>query len=287
MEQHGCGSASGGEGGGCACGGSSAPNVEGVASIARVNGVALHGEGESPDPESLRQRAYSELLRQTAQGAGLLAQDDLPALDGVLSEAASDAIEALLERELKLPEPDEAACRRYFEAHPARYRSGERVLASHILFAVTPGVAVAALRQRAESLLVALRCETLEGPAFGKAAAEFSNCPSAAEGGSLGWLVAADCAPEFGQSLFGQDVSNAHVGVLPRLLSTRFGFHIVQVGAREPGVAQAFETVNGAIAQLLRQQAYMTALRQYLSLRVGQAVVEGVALEAADSPLLQ
>ena len=37
----------------------------------------------------------------------------------------------------------------------------------------------------------------------------------------------------------------------------------------------------------LRQQAWVNALRQYLQLLAGAAVVEGVALDAADSPLVQ
>jgi Mg2+-importing ATPase len=37
----------------------------------------------------------------------------------------------------------------------------------------------------------------------------------------------------------------------------------------------------------LRQQAFVTALKQYLSLLAGQAVVEGVELDAADTPLVQ
>lgn len=295
MQTHGCET-----GGRCACSAADVGRTSGVGieveavrdadtQVASVNGVGLHGEGESPDPEALRQRAYTELLRQAAQAGGLLGLGDPPAPDGVISEAASAAIEALLARELQaqLPEPDEAACLRYFQAHPARYCIGERVWARHVLFAVTDGVPVAALRQRAESLLVDLRCEAIDGPAFAQAAAEFSNCPSAAEGGDLGWLVVADCAPEFAAALFGQDEANAHVGVLPRLISTRFGFHVVQVCAREPGVSQPFATVRSAVAQLLRQQLYLTALRQYLSLLAGQAVLTGVALEAAASPLLQ
>ncbi len=280
-QQQGCGSGS------CGCA-STAPAIDDIkVAVAMVNGVPLHGEGESPDPEALRQRAYSELLRQAAQRRGLLAVGDMPSLDGVLSEAASDATLALLDRELQLPEPDEASCKRYFDAHPARYHVGEKVQAKHILFAVTPGVDVPGLRQRAEALLVTLRCEALDSPAFAKAAAENSNCPSGAEGGDLGWLEAQDCAPEFGSALFAQDEANAHIGVLPRLISTRFGFHIVQVQAREPGVAQSFEAVKGSIAQVLRQQAYMTALRQYLSLLAGEAELLGLELETADSPLLQ
>lgn len=282
--QSGCGSGS------CGCGGGAADTrlikpADAATLVASVNGVPLHGAAESPDPEALRQRAYSELLRQAAQRQGLLAVGDLPALDGVLSEAASQAIERLLSQELRLPEPDDAACRRYYEAHASRYQSGERTLASHILFAVTPGVDVDALRKRAEGLLVSLRCGEAED--FARAAAEQSNCPSGAEGGALGWLSREDCAPEFAAALFAQDEASAHVGVLPRLISTRFGFHIVRVDERQAGVQQPFEAVRGAIAQTLSQQAYVTALRQYLNLLAGAAAIEGLTLEGADSPLLQ
>ncbi|MDC8786072.1 peptidylprolyl isomerase [Roseateles koreensis] len=256
--------------------------------VASVNGVPLHGVGESPDPEALRQRAYSELLRQAAQRKGLLAVGDLPALDGVLSEEASLAIEALLAQELRLPEPDAAACQRYFDAHPARFSVGEQVLARHILFAVTPGVDVDALRKRAEQSLVALRCSTDDGgAAFAAAAASQSNCPSSAQGGNLGWLSRADCAPEFGAALFAQDEANAHVGVLPRLISSRFGFHIVWVMERQPGQPQRFDQVHSAIAQTLRQQTYVTALRQYLNSLAGEAHWVGLSLDESTSPLVQ
>ena len=119
--------------------------------------------------------------------------------------------------------------------------------------------------------------------AFAKAAGTLSNCPSGAEGGQLGWLTAADCAPEFAKELFG----HAEVGVLPRLVHSRFGLHVVEVLAREPGVEQPFESVRGAVAMALRQKTYVTALRQYLRLLAGAAAIEGVDLETADTPLVQ
>ena len=82
-------------------------------------------------------------------------------------------------------------------------------------------------------------------------------------------------------------LGHAEVGVLARLVHSRFGLHIVEVLEREPGVAQPFEAVRGAVAMSLRQQAFVTALRQYLSLRAGAAKVEGVELDAADTPLVQ
>ena len=57
--------------------------------VARINGVALHAAGEALSPEELRQRACTELLRQAAQRAGLLAASDAASADGVISEAAT------------------------------------------------------------------------------------------------------------------------------------------------------------------------------------------------------
>ena len=45
--------------------------------------------------------------------------------------------------------------------------------------------------------------------------------------------------------------------------------------------------VQASIALVLRQQAWVNALRQYLQLLAGSAEVEGVQLDAADSPLVQ
>lgn len=247
-----------------------------------VNGVALARDGESPDPEALRQRACTELLRQAAIGAGILAPDDPAPQDGAITEAATTAIEALLEREMALPEPSDEACRRYYAAHAARYAVGERARVRHVLFAVTPGLDVNALRQRAEGCLLDLRCAGGSGR-FGQVASVTSNCPSGADGGELGWLTAEDCAPEFAREVLG----HAEIGVLPRLVATRFGLHVVEVLERQPGAQKAYEDVRSAVAQALRQQAFATALRQYLQLLAGQARVEGVDLEAAATPLVQ
>ena len=252
--------------------------------VARINGVALNTAQDSLAPEDLRQRAYSELLRQAAQRDGLLAADDPPPVDGVPSEAASQAIDAWLERALQLPEPSDQACLRHHAAHPARYRTGELVQVRHVLFAVTPGMDVVALRNRAEACLLDVRCH--DGSAnnhFGRAARELSNCPSGESGGDLGWLKPDDCAPEFARELFG----HVEVGVLPRLVHSRFGLHVVEVLAREGGAPQPYEAVRGAVAMALRQQAWVTALRQCLQLLAGEARVEGVDLDAADTPLVQ
>lgn len=252
--------------------------------MARINGVPLNSPDESPSADELRQRACTELLRQAAQHSGLLAADDTPASDGVISEAAATAIEKLLDNILDIPEPSEEACQRHYAAHQGSFSPGEKIHARHILFAVTPGVDVVVLRKRAEAALLDVRChDGSNTEAFAKTARELSNCPSGAQGGDLGWLSSNDCAPEFANELFG----HTEVGVLPRLVHSRFGLHVVEVLQREPGTVQSFESVRGAVAMSLRQKTYVTALRQYLRLLAGQASVEGVELDTADTPLLQ
>ena len=252
--------------------------------LARVNGIALHALEEQLDAPTLRQRACQELLRQAAIHQGYLSGWDQPASDGVLSEEASRAIEELLEQNLQVPLPDEDACLRHYTAHPATYTRGEQVHLRHILFAVTPGVNVVALRQRAETTLLDVRChDGSSEDRFAQAAQTLSNCPSGAQGGDLGWLQASDCAPEFAREVFAQ----SDVGVLPRLVHSRFGLHVVEVLERQSGVLSPYEEVRGAVAMALQQTSYATALRQFIAMLAGEAVIDGVDLDCATSPLVQ
>lgn len=259
-------------------------NAAAVASIARINGVPLNPTRGVLLPEELRQRACTELLRQAAVKAGFLHTNDTASDAAVISEAASAAIDAFLEHELQLPEPSEEACVRYYEAHAARYRTGERACIRHILFAVTPGTDVVALRKRAEACLLDVRCHDGNGgDVFRRSAAELSNCPSGADGGDLGWLAADNCVPEFAREVF----AHVEVGVLPRLVHSRFGLHVVEVLKREAGEQRSYEAVQSAVRMAMRQQSYVTALRQCLKLLAAGAVIEGIDLDVADSPLVQ
>lgn len=241
-----------------------------------VNGVVLAYPQESLTDEELRQRACSELLRQEAIRQGLLTAEDPPPMGGTMTDAASEAVERLLDQALHFDDPSEEESRRYFEGRAARFAVGERVRARHILFAVTPQVDVIALRGRAEALWLMLRSQeepgTTQAARFAEEARRWSNCPSGAAGGDLGWLTAADCMPEFAADVFGRQ----EVGVLPRLVRTRMGFHVVEILAREAGHQPTFEAVRAAVGLALRQQAFANALQQYLRSLASKAQAAGV-----------
>lgn len=234
-----------------------------------VNGIAVDpAAAASPMLAALR-----ELLRQRAVALGLLS----PAADD--PEIAA-AIESLLDREVAVPSATEAECRRYYEAHRADFTSGDLVFVRHILFQIAPGSPVDLIREQAEETLAQLLAAPDE---FEVCALTLSNCPSGRQGGNLGQLGRGDTVPEFEEALF----ADRSTGVLPRLVKTRHGFHIVAIDRRIAGRLVPFEAVQVQIAERLAQRTQEVALRQYVLVLAGQAELRGVALDAAPTPLVQ
>ncbi|NMM07588.1 peptidylprolyl isomerase [Polaromonas sp.] len=267
----------------CQCAATATPRELPSASI---NGIALHGPGQCPDTATLRELAYAELLRQQAVLQGLL-----PRHTGLtapkLGEPERQVIEAMVDAEVRTPQPTEDEGRRYYEAHQPQFVVGQTLHVRHILFAVTPGVNVQALSVHAERALLELSHKGVHPERFARLAVELSNCPTSAQGGDLGWIGPDDCAPELATELFHLQHAQTGTGVQPRLFHTRFGFHIVDVLERRSGRLPAYEEVRERIAVLLALQSRGRGLHQYMSLLVGQALVEGVDLQSADSPLVQ
>ena len=254
--------------------------------VATINGIALHPPGQRPFGEELRERAHTELLRQHAVEQGLLA-----AVVGTMApdlvEAERQVLEAMVDTEVHTPQPLEDECQRYYQAHSAQFTVGQALHLRHILFAVTPSINVQALAVHAEKALLELTHKETPPSRFAQLAGELSNCPTSTQGGDLGWVGPDDCAPELTKELFHQSHHQGSVGIHPMLVHSRFGFHIIEVLERRAGIVPAYAEMHQRIAAQLTLQSRSKALRQYMSLLVGQALVEGIELEGADSPLVQ
>lgn len=175
---------------------------------------------------------------------------------GLEGDTEERLLDALLDREVQVAPPTLADCQRYYAEHPELFRVGELVEADHILFAVTEHVPLAALRERAQRVLDELRADPQR---FAPLASEFSNCPSAQVGGSLGQFTREDVVPEFWQAVMNCDGA----GVLPALVETRYGLHIVRVARRVAGRALPFDAVQGQILERLSEHNLRRALREY------------------------
>lgn len=196
-------------------------------------------EHAKPDLDAVRAR----LLARAAQ-LGMQGPDDA-------------VIEQLLDREVPEAEPSDAECRRYYEQNPRRFTAGELVEASHILFAVTPRVPPERLRAKAAEV----HAMASRDPArFAGLAREYSNCPSAPQGGALGQLGRGDAVPEFESAVLDGEM----LGVLPDLVATRFGFHVVLVARRISGQVLPYEEAQPRVAAILRRLGEERALGEYV-----------------------
>ena len=234
-----------------------------------VNGVEVD-MAAWPTPQLA---AVHELLRQRACELGWIA-------DGASDADVERAIERVLTDEVAAPEPTDEECERWFGANKQRFRSGDLVFARHILFQVTPGSPVPAVRGVAESMLQELKADP---DLFEARAKEHSNCPSGEHGGHLGQLQRGDTVPEFEKAIF----ADATIGLLPKLVNTRHGFHIIAVDRRIEGVQLPFGLVQDRIRDELRQGSEARALSQYVRVLAGSAEITGVELDATASPLVQ
>jgi len=237
-------------------------------------------------PAPTREQAWQEAATALAirallhdEAARLGIQPNAPDTDEGEEEAL---IRTLLARELRLPEPDDAACRRYHAANRARFRSPEVYEAAHILFPAAPDdtPARARAKQAAEVLLATLHSAP---DRFADLAREHSACPSAANGGRLGQQTRGDLVPEI--ETFVMSLEEGQICPLP--VMSRYGAHVLRLDHRAPATDLPYEAVADTVARHLATHAWQRAVSQYLRLLAGRARIEGIDLHGAATPLVQ
>jgi peptidyl-prolyl cis-trans isomerase C len=216
-----------------------------------------------------------ELLLQRAAALGLSwTADDAP--------SEERAIDELLARELKLPEPDPAAYRRYYDNNRAKFQSPDLFEASHILYLAPRDDAPARADARA-SAGRALAILKKAPERFAEIAKAESRCSSAGEGGRLGQVAAGETAPEI--DTFLHNLEDAQLCPVP--IETDYGVHVLMLHRRIRGKSFAFEDVESTIAHDLGAMAWRRAVGAYVALLAASADVRGIEIRRATSPLLQ
>lgn len=231
--------------------------------------------------EAWQQAARAVVLRRLLLAeAGRLAIDDTPQGDETPEEAT---LRRLLEAELRIPEADEATCRRWFAANPAKFRTRPTWHAAHILFAADPADPAERMTARAAAQ-VALE-EVLANPIrLSDLARTHSACPSREQGGDLGLIAPGSTVAPFEAALRATPAGATH----PAVVETRFGFHVLRVLHHAEGRDLPYDAVRARIAAWLREASWRRAAHQYMALLAGRARIEGVAMAAsAGTPLVQ
>ena len=187
-------------------------------------------------------------------------------------------IQGLIEREVATPEPDDAACRRYYEQNKRRFRSPPIYAATHILFSVRQDdpEGYAKTQALAQSVLAELK----QNPErFEELAREHSACPSAAQGGALGQISVGQTTPEFEKAL--EALAPGAMTEVP--VETPYGLHIIRLDDKVEGKDLPFDLVADHIASYLRENVTHRATAQYIARLVSSAEIAGIDLAGAEA----
>lgn len=174
----------------------------------------------------------------------------------MISELVSDTLEV---------RDDEVAA--YYQEHPEHF-DNLSVHARHILLMTTPGAppeSLAATRQRAE----ALRQRILAGEDLGELSRRHSDCPSASQGGDLGFARRGQWVPPFEQAALA-----LAPGEISEVVETNYGFHIIEVLEINDQDWTPLEDVAPAIRQFLLNQKTQEAVDGFAAQLMAEAQIE-------------
>jgi peptidyl-prolyl cis-trans isomerase C len=251
----------------------------------RLNGVPLppqmiaaeaqHHPSRTPSmayQAAARAIVIRTLLLEEAQREGITAEAELvsPGKRELDDEAK---IRALVEARIPVNDPDEAQCRAFYEADPARFRSPDLYEASHILFLAHPhdAAAYAAATAKAKAIIAEVSAAPDRFEALARAQSE---CDSRTNGGRLGQIARGETVPEFELAL----KLLAEGQISPEPVASRYGVHVLKLDARAAGETLPFEYVHEKISCYLAEKAWRRDVADYIERLIGQAQIEGIDL---------
>jgi peptidyl-prolyl cis-trans isomerase D len=164
----------------------------------------------------------------------------------------------------------------YYAAHQDLYKVEEQVKVRHILIKAAANATPAedaAAKAKAQDVLDQLN----KGGNFAELAKKYSDDPgSKDQGGELGFIKRGVTVPAFEQAAF-----NLQPGQTSGLVKTQFGYHIIQVEAKQTAHTRPFDEVKPQILATLTQQKEQQAQQNFAQQLASEAKKNGLQATAA------
>jgi len=171
----------------------------------------------------------------------------------------------------KIKVSDEEA-KKHYDSNVKDFEKPEQVRASHILVKTAPtdpntdpNQVKAAAKTKAETLLKQVK----DGGDFAAIAKGNSDCPSAAQGGDLGFFTRGRMVKPFEDAAFAMKV-----GQVSDLVETQFGYHIIKVTDHNDASVTPFEQAKPKIVDELSGEKRNGITKQYIQMLKAKAKVE-------------
>ncbi len=190
-------------------------------------------------------------------------------------------IEKLLNSKIAaLPEPTDEEVKARFdqvvEANPESVKTPESVEASHVLIKVDEDTK----DEDAKKKIDAIRIKLLEGADFAEVAKESSDCPSKAEGGSLGEFGRGQMVKEFEEAAFTQKI-----GEVGPVVKTQFGYHIIKVDSKKEAGEIKFDDVKEQIAESMVKESANKIRSEFIEGLRDAAQIENLEAPVVSDPM--
>jgi peptidyl-prolyl cis-trans isomerase C len=156
----------------------------------------------------------------------------------------------------------------YYDSHLDSFKQPEEVKASHILIKIDSQDKES---QKAEALekLKEVQKKLNKGDDFAALAKEFSQGPSSARGGDLGYFRRGQMVKPFEEAAFA-----LRPGEVSDIVETRFGYHLIKVFDKKPETTMAFKDIKEKLQQYLKQGKVRKQVSAYVEELKGKARVE-------------
>ena len=159
-------------------------------------------------------------------------------------------------------DPTEDEVTAFYEAHKSEYVEPHQVLCQHILVKGSNDAALDKIKEIRERIVN-------DKADFAEEAKKHSDCPSGAQGGSLGWFGRGMMVPEFDKAAF-----EMKKGEVSGVVTTEFGYHIIYKADEKGGGQQTIDDVHDQIKDLLRHEARGKAMDAFVAELRERATIE-------------
>ena len=180
------------------------------------------------------------------------------------------SIKRLVDQEIntKLVVTDEES-NTFYKNNEAQIKQPEGVRVRHVLAKLDKN-ATPEIEAAAKEKIEKIKERVNKGEDFAELARKNSDCPSAKNGGDLGFIVRGKTVPEFEKCAFGLK----QPGEVSEVIKTPFGYHVVKLVEKRPAGKIPYEKAKQDIVKFLKNRKMNGKLNKYVQNLYSKAKVE-------------